>query len=263
MESFKVKGYKPKLTENLTDGDCYYSAIYRSAKYHRLLNRLFECLRIPIDSEKGFIKGLRELVAASIEGGDARSSYESYKENFENDLETLELQIENSPDYLQEFINKKIVEKEKSKKVKFYSYEEYAKELSNHIKQHNTWAGELEVLLVKNILESCHIILDFYSSNKGGAPPKILPMKVGDYFYIYLYNYREIHWKHYKLVGELQKTRLKRNTRKNITYTRWANNTRNNNNSNTNSNTNSNSNTSNNSNNENIKKIIKLMKEKL
>jgi hypothetical protein len=96
MESFNIKGYKPELTENLKDGDCYYSAIYRSAKYHNLLNQLFDCLRIPIDSEKKFIKSLRELVSAAVESGDAYSTYESYKENFDMDLTTLKLQIEES-----------------------------------------------------------------------------------------------------------------------------------------------------------------------
>ena len=227
MQSFKVQGYKPELTDNLDQGDCYYSAIYRSAKHQNLLEHLFDCLRIPIDSEKYFIKAIREIVAASIEGGDARSSYESYKDTFENELETLKIQIEDSPGYLRKFLDKKIKEKEKSRnpdKVKFYTYDQYAKELSENIKQHKTWAGELEVIIVKNVLETCGIIIDFYSSNKGGKPPKLLPMKVGDKYYIYLYNENEIHWKHYILKGEPKTINLKRNTRKNITYTRWNNN---------------------------------------
>ena len=45
MQSFKVQGYKPELTDNLDQGDCYYSAIYRSAKHQNLLDHLFDCLR--------------------------------------------------------------------------------------------------------------------------------------------------------------------------------------------------------------------------
>ena len=210
---YVVKGYEHILTENLDDGDCYFSAIFRATEYHKLLDTLCECLKIPIDSEKKFIKSLRTLVGEAVINGAARSTYESYKENFNNEIETLKLQIESAPKYVQDFLNKKIKEKEKSRKadkVAFYTYETFAKELSKHIKQHNTWAGELEVIIVKNILELCNIMIDFYSSNKGGDPPKRLPYNVDDKYYIYLYNYREIHWKHYRLIGEPKDIRLKR-----------------------------------------------------
>ena len=274
-KSYLVKGYTPELTENLSDGDCYFSAIFRALEYHKLLDKIFECLKIPIDSEKEFIKSLRRLVAAAVKNGAASTTYDSYKENFNNEIETLKLQIESTPEYIQDFLKQKIQEKEKSRnpnKVAFYTYDEFAKELSKNIKQHNVWAGQLEVLIVKNILELCNIMIDFYTSNKGGDPPKRLPYNIDDKYYIYLYNSREIHWKHYKLTGEPKDIRLKRLSG-NITYTRWnANNTRKNNvinltknNNNTrsrrnNMNMNYGSNY-NSSDDENIKKIIKLIKK--
>ena len=278
-KSYLVKGYTPELTENLSDGDCYFSAIFRALEYHKLLDKIFECLKIPIDSEKEFIKSLRRLVAAAVKNGAASTTYDSYKENFNNEIETLKLQIESTPEYIQGFLKQKIQEKEKSRKpnkVAFYTYDEFAKELSKNIKQHNVWAGQLEVLIVKNILELCNVIIDFYSSNKGGEPPKRLPYNIDDKYYIYLYNSREIHWKHYKLIGEPKDIRLKRLSG-NITYSRWnTNNTRKNNvinmtkNNNTRNHTNkmninngSNTNSSNynSSDDENIKKIIKLIKK--
>lgn len=57
-----------------------------------------------------------------------------------------------------------------------------------------TWAGELDVSLFRNILRACGIESDVYiNSDPAGRVPK----EYNGIHYIYLNNTGEVHWRHY------------------------------------------------------------------
>jgi len=259
IRKFEVLGFKPVLTDNLSDGNCFYSAIYNAAKHQDILERIFDCLTIPVDDEKLFIKGARLLVSDGVESGMAKPFYEAYKDTFDSDIETLDLQIEAASSYIQKYISKKINEKKNKPQTEFYSYKDFIEELVKNIRKDRTWAGQIEVQVLKKIFSNCNIIIDFYSdSNK---PKTLLPKSVDDKDYIYLHNDDSgLHFKHYRLTGIGEPTSLLRNVRNNIENSSWINNItrrmsrvtlRNSNNNNSNSNSNSNSN--------NIKKLARKL----
>jgi hypothetical protein len=230
MQAFEIVGFTPVLTENLTNGDCFLSAIYRSLNSRGLLASVAGCLSLKHGSEAEFIQEARNLIAKQVLTGDAREMWEAYMETFFREIETLELQIESAPAYLQRFIAKKIEEVKASTEhfeanpnlppvfVDFYTYDEFAREIANYIRTPTTWVGQLEVTIFRDLLKLCNVVTDVYSSS---MPKTNLPKKVGDTFYIYLYNAGEVHWKHFILQDPGTQVTLSRNTTPGITNSRW------------------------------------------
>ena len=221
MQAFQIVGFTPVLTENLTNGDCFFSAIYRSLDSRKLLPSVAGCLGLKHSSEAEFIQESRNLVATQVLAGAAMSMYDSFMVNFAADTNSLTVQIQSAPDYLRRFIQKKIAEKKASKSpnnVGFYTYNEFATEIANYIRTPTTWVGETEVAIFRNLLKLCNVVADVYSST---LPTTNLPKRVGDKFYIYLYNAGEVHWKHFILKDPGLQLTLSRNTTPGILNSRW------------------------------------------
>lgn len=105
---YEVQGFIPILTENLTDGNCFYSAVYRALANQGILQIVHDCQGLPTYDERSFIQGARTLVAENILAGGARDIHNSLKELYENDLDSLGIAIRGFPGYMQTFLNKKI-----------------------------------------------------------------------------------------------------------------------------------------------------------
>jgi hypothetical protein len=232
MQAFQLVGFTPVLTENLTNGDCFFSAIYRSLNSRGLIPEIAGCLDLKHTSEAEFIQEARNLVATHVIAGDARDIYVAYGENFLIDLDSLKFQIRSAPVYLQNFIDKKIKQLEASTAkaeanprlppvvVDFYTYEEFAIEVAKHIRTSGTWVGETEVTIFRNLLKLCNVVTDVYSSS---MPKTNLPKRgLDDKIYIYLYNMGEIHWKHFILKDPGVQITLSRSTTPGIINSRWS-----------------------------------------
>lgn len=218
MQAFQVVGFKPVLTDNLSNGDCFFSAIYRSLTSRGLLPSVAGCLNLRYGSESEFIQDARNLVADRVIAGEAKNIYEAYFENFLIDVSSLKLQVSSAPGYLQRFIQKKIEEQKVNQAVEFYNYGEFASEIAKYVRTSGTWVGQLEVTIFKNLLKLCNVVMDIYSSI---MPATNLPKRVGDTFYIYLYNVGEVHWKHFILQDPGVQITLSRNTRPEIMNSSW------------------------------------------
>lgn len=218
METFQTIGFVPVLTENLRQGDCFYSAIYRSLESRGLLGLVNSCLGIPIDTEENFIQSARNIVALKVINGEAMSIYESYMVNFAADIDTLKLQIQSAPQYLQDFMEPKIKAKETNPDLDFFTYDEFAKEMAKNIRIMGTWSGETEVRSFRNILSGCDIVVDVYV---GVKPSGNLPKRVRTKHYIYLYNVGEYHWKHFQLTGVGTALTVKRDMTPGIINSSW------------------------------------------
>jgi hypothetical protein len=221
MQAFQLVGFTPILTENLANGDCFFSAIYRSLASRKLLSSVAGCLNLKHSSEAEFIQEARNLVATHVIAGGAMGLYEAFMVNFGADLNSLKVQANSAPSYLRTYIYNKIAEKRASAKpnnLGFYTYNEFATKLASHIRISGTWVGETEVTIFKNLLKLCDVVVDIYSNT---MPNSKLPKRVGDKFYIYLYNVGEIHWKHFILKDPGTQITLSRNTTPGIINSRW------------------------------------------
>ena len=221
MQSFNVVGFTPVLTENLTNGDCFFSAIYRALESRQLLASIAGCLGLKHANENEFIQEARNLVAARVLAGEANGLYEAFMVNFGSDLNSLKMQIRSAPVYLQSFLSRKIAEKEASatpNNVGFYSYQDFANELARNIRISGTWVGETEVTIFRNMLRLCNVVADVYSRQ---LPTTKLPKRVGSTFYIYLYNVGEVHWQHFILKDPGTQLDLSRNMTPGILNSSW------------------------------------------
>jgi len=211
VKLYTVETFEPVLTDNLSDGNCFYSAIYRAAAGSDILKFIEEQTSIPTTSETGFIQGTRDVVAGLIREGNAIELYTALKEDFdsteEGSLETLELKLEGFPVYLTEIIKRKIGEKRRNTNAQFYSYDDFANLVADKISTSGTWASELDVNIVRSNFADVGIVIHVYTRNN--TPTIRLPKLVGGKMYLYLYNAGEIHWKHYQLKGPSKVQKIK------------------------------------------------------
>lgn len=221
MQALQVVGFTPVLTDNLTNGDCFFSAIYRALDSRKLLDSVAGCLGLKHGDETEFIQEARNLVATQIIAGEAAGMYEAFMVNFGANVASLEAQINAAPSYVRSFIRRKIAEKKASatpNNVGFYTYQEFAAEVARNVRISGTWVGETEVTIFRNLLKNCSVIADVYSNK---MPTTNLPKRVGANFYIYLYNSGEVHWKHFILVDPGTQLTLSRNMTPGILNSRW------------------------------------------
>ena len=227
LDLWEGSGYSRRLTDNLSDGNCFYSAIYRSLRSRELFN-IIECLNqngleIRRDTEKEFIEDIRQLVAKQIENGAVLTIYENYKALYEStntdDIETLKIQLENADTNVEEKILEKINEKEKEPSTPFFTEEEFNSIVVESITTNGNWASEFDTRILRSLFKSCNITIDLYSELR--KAPQYLPKEVDGMNYIYLYNSGGSHYKHYVLGENPFHTRLLRDTRADIIDSVW------------------------------------------
>ena len=166
---------KPKIRETLSQGDCFYSAIYRACSEQKLLHKFED----PIDAsdEVKFVVSMREMVADNIKG-----EIEGF---FDNAIGYL-----NSPsdyDGLPAFaltLVKQYV-KDKNPKINKYVDKYLAK-----VKTRGSYSGEFEVRATVNFLNFIGIELDirYLNEERNGDPMVLKPNK------IYIVNEYEGHY---------------------------------------------------------------------
>lgn len=207
--------YKPVLKDNLSNGDCFFSAIFRAARSSGVLEQIAGCMNFNTTTEDAFITGAREFVVKLVGVGQADSYYERYNELFNTEPETLEAVIESESQYVQKLIKNKLKQRQKNPATQFYTKKEYFNEVAANILTRGTWVGQLETSLMRTALSKCQIELKLLNTPLTG-----LVKREGHYegeVFLYLLNEDEVHWKHYVLVptgGKRRKTLKKKNSRR-------------------------------------------------
>ncbi len=205
----KVDLYPVIRKPTLATGDCFYSAIYRSAKERGYLDDLEECLELDISDEKAFVQSLRNLIADEIindrlPGTQTREgfldTYDFLVQNYADNPQQYKVIIEGFPYWFQ----KKFAAGPGEKK-KFLS--EYA----SHTMTMTEWIGEIEFKIGERLLKSyCgieiqnHYVSNDYNnssnndSNSNVEEKKIeLPKIVNGVPVFHLVNLGEAHYEYY------------------------------------------------------------------
>jgi hypothetical protein len=210
-----VSGYAYELTDNLADGDCFFSAIYQTllkwdASQSGALFKVIKACepRFIVDNgESAFIKSARDILADTILAGALEPVYNRYLELFLTDPDSLPSMMADYQGYFQRIILDKL-NRQKNPKQNFYSLQEFNSLIANEIRKSKTWVSELEVDLFRKILEPCNILLNWYSDIS--IMPKLLPKMYDNKFILNIHVIRGRHWEHYVLKGAPTQITLQR-----------------------------------------------------
>lgn len=151
-----------------TNGDCFFSAIFRAAKERGkpVLDTVAKCLGITVATEPKFIQAFRKKIGDHIATGHLPTG-----EGREGRLNTYDVFVEMVADPVQY-------------KARITSYpewfgktfgangehlgtrEEFAKRLAEQIRTAGNWVSEIEVTIAKELLEACNVVIRIVNSNK-------------------------------------------------------------------------------------------------
>ena len=149
------------IKPTLSQGDCFYSGVYRSLKYKNLLNKLCNCQKdIICNSEDNFIKTLRNLMGINKKFIDDYLglfyniiSMKS-EPDFQNNFNLILNNLGDTRNVLLSFNNTNKFEPNDQNSKEFIT------EIQKIVGTRKSFAGELEVLFVKNLLKDCGITIN-------------------------------------------------------------------------------------------------------
>ena len=194
-----------KIKESLTNGDCFYSSIYRASKERKgLFKKVVECVGIKCDNcdEPTFIQSFRNKLADKIAEGVLPSEGETdvydtlIQRAHLNEGETYKAIISAYPDWFSKTFG--------SKGENLGDKDNFCKKLGEQIRQQGNWVSEIEVTTVKEILLPCDIDLQA----KQPMAESLHQKKAGRNM-IYLYNESEQHYQYFSFLKEEVKAPIK------------------------------------------------------
>ena len=182
------------IRPTLSQGDCFYSSIFRSLQERDgLLEKIGTCLTLNTEKELIFIQSLRNKIAERVVSGNLPFSNQA---NGRLDMyDSLVQYTNNAQTYTQ--ITKGFP---KWFKMEFGKHgetlgvrESFCQRLASHIRTSREWVGEIEVKITKEELERCNVTIDIRRSN---AEEKLYKTRGGNDV-IYLYNPSELHYEYF------------------------------------------------------------------
>ena len=210
VEQDKVDFYPVIQKPTLSSGDCFYSALYRSAKERGYLDELVDCLGLDIENEEIFIQSLRNVMADEIyndrlPGTQTREGYlDSYDflvVNYASDPLMYKEIIRGFPYWFQ----KRFAKGPGDKKT-------FLQELVSHTMTMTEWVGEIEVKIAQRLFKTycgieiqTHMEADPVGENDYIQMPKIY--KGTPVFH--LVNLGEAHYEYYSFkipISKLKKS---------------------------------------------------------
>uniref|UniRef100_A0A6C0KXF7 OTU domain-containing protein n=1 Tax=viral metagenome TaxID=1070528 RepID=A0A6C0KXF7_9ZZZZ len=178
------------VKKTLSNGDCFYSSIYRAAKERPgILNRLKTCLRLNIDSETAFIQSFRDKVARTIrrqglQKENSKDIYDYLQETAALKDGTYEAIMDAYPNW---FTTEFGTEGEH-----LATKADFIKRLLKHVTKQGEWVGEIETRQVMELLPACEIRVKIHSNEA-----KFLPLKTNGHDILQLYNPGEAHYEYF------------------------------------------------------------------
>jgi hypothetical protein len=152
----------------MTNGDCFFSAIFRSAKERgkSVLDEIAKCLGITSASEPKFIQAFRNKIAKHIADGHLPSG-----EGLEGRLNTYDIFIEMISEPAQykariESYPKWFAKTFGASGEHLGTRSDFTTRLAEQIRESGNWVSEIEVTVANEMLEKCNVKLRILNSNK-------------------------------------------------------------------------------------------------
>jgi hypothetical protein len=183
-----------KIKNTKNDGNCFFSAIFRSLRDKNLLNDFYKCVdMVKSRTEVSFIKNIRKLIA--------ENATDDIKNMFENliiiskDKKTFKLVADSLGD-MNEILYEYFEEDKYNNKYK----NEFIQDVQMSIKENGNWVGQLEVDITINLFANCEFeennLYIRVFNNYQTVKREIKKDKIQNIFdrTIYLLNQRESHY---------------------------------------------------------------------
>lgn len=187
--------YRPTIEytiePTLSQGDCFYSSVYRVSKERDLLDHIKTCLKVEVENEDQFVITMRNLVATEIKENRLISgtNHSGKKEDAYDFLSALLTGLDKE-DY-----NESITQFTTQFKRAFpYSKglgtrESFLEKMSKIAAKRQNFVSEIEVQIMINQLNKCKIKLAIHNNST-----PVIKIKEGDYEVINIYNQGEGHY---------------------------------------------------------------------
>ena len=187
-------------TSSDDDGDCFYSAIYRSLRERGLLDTVATCLSLDTKDETTFIQSFRDTLADRVAAGNLQYSDEKngridtydYLVQLTGDVASYTEVTCKYPSWFNKHFGKR--------GEKLGERTDFCRRLAKYIRKQGRWVGEIEVRMVKDELRTCDIEVDIRHSIVSA-----LPKQVGGKEVLYLYNPGEYHYEYFSFIPPLPK----------------------------------------------------------
>ena len=182
-----------KIRSTLSQGDCFYSAIYRSAREREgLLEKISSRLDIQHTSETEFIQGFRNIVADEIVRGNLPSEREGVdaftylSDSFIRNNESFNQILQSYPSWFKQEFSGGLGERDTFVNV-----------LSSHSRRLKEWVGEIEVRIVKELLKPLNISIEVRSNFENTLYKRSVGNDV-----LHLYNRSEQHYEYFSFMED-------------------------------------------------------------
>lgn len=225
LTEVNVRVYKTSLHDNLSNGDCFFSAIFRAALKENLVNQILDCLLIDrhlVSNENTFISEVRGWLKNYVNLTEpTQEFYNNLNDLYKaKDIDTIKEILRSLNVKFAKYINDFLVLSKPKKYVDpFISFEVFNTKFGEIHSTSGEWVDQIVVNIIKNELKNCDIQIDIYTDlNKA---PEYLPKSHNGVNYIYLYNSGNVHYKHYLLNKPSKKITLKRNFTPGIENASW------------------------------------------
>ena len=150
---------KCQIGKSLSQGDCFYSSIYRSLDNQNMLENVCKKLNINCNEEYSFIQEFRKLVAESEE---IQNYYEEMFDEVLRDpdyIEGLRSVLDSLGDPMQIFIENVNYIRQSDRPENSGYRDNVLEKIKDEIKKERSYAGEIEINVTKKILEDTEIQL--------------------------------------------------------------------------------------------------------
>lgn len=141
-----------KIKNTKNDGNCFFSAIYRSLRDKNLLNDFYNCVdMVKARTEISFIRNIRKLIA--------ENAIDDIKNMFDNlivissDKKTFKLVADSLGD-----MNEVLYQYYDENKYQRKYENEFIKDIQKSIQKNGNWVGQLEVDVTINLFASCEFL---------------------------------------------------------------------------------------------------------
>jgi hypothetical protein len=179
------------IKPTMSDGNCFYSSVYRSLIDKGFLNNLYDCIpQLKSSDELNFIINLREYTALYAIN-DIKNMFNYFIEEFDKGMDEQTF-LENIK-YLGGIYNVLLQYKKENKFQKQYE-DDFVKDIQDIIKTNTIYAGEIEVTNVIKILKNCGIEVKIFNNYEKA---KKYISNISDKEYnntLFFLNLGELHW---------------------------------------------------------------------
>lgn len=155
---------KYNIKPTLADGNCLYSAIFRSLKDKNLLDKFCDCIKdVLCEDERKFIKTFRSFIVEKDDSISMKYSniFNHMIENFKN----MDFQL-NFKEIVKDMGDTRDVLTKFNKKNKFKNkyLEDFIDKIKNVIKEDRSYVGQIEVEESLNLIKECNIFIEIFTN---------------------------------------------------------------------------------------------------